>query len=518
MATPRSATYSGVEVKAGLFLAFCAALFVGMLLLYGKVGRMWRERQDLHVLFSSIEALGPDAPVRLNGVDVGRVKTRAIVHLDEKTMEHLRKLTPSDLDFLPLDDEVRRKLRLVPDAEFDGACRASLQGKTMILLVLEVLQEGNWRRYRVDDTVHVRPSLMGNVHVDLVSGNGPPVDPTAPTLMLGHSGGFFSNLARSVDQVKDVLSTVTDVVGVEERRGFMRAAGRFDTILDGMDKASSLVETRGKATSAKLGSIDQSAGGGMDSLGRLFEVAAPDSRRLGETMTAAQEDLGKRFSDLMKEIDGTEEAMKDKSRAIRADVQEAIDASTPHIEGMKENFRVLASTVGGVSRKIGNITGTFGQLIEQSRPEFERIKTGLSNGGTNLAGLRYVRERIDQILSNRDVGEHDYYTAMEIWDRMQRSARWPRDCGDTLGMIRTLLAGQAEGPDVPLVAPADVQRVEQKLYPLALKLGHAAQTIGEAILPPFTGKSGPADERTDPPFKRKRSATYPPDDGKKKKK
>lgn len=516
MATAKSASYSGVEVKAGLFLAFCAALFVGMLLLYGKVGRMWRERQDLHVMFSSIEALGPDAPVRLNGVDVGRVKTRTIVHLDDKTMEHMRKLTPSDLDFLPLDDEVRRKLRLVPDAEFDAACRTSLQGKTMILLVLEVLQEGNWRRYRVDDTVFLRPSLMGNVHVDLVSGNGPPVDPTAPTLMLGHSGGFFSNLARSVDQVKDVLSTVTDVVGADERRSFMRAAGRFDPILDGMDKASSLVETRGKATSAKLGGIDKSAGGGMDSLGRLFEVAAPDSRRLGESMKLAQEDLGKRFGDLMKEIDSTEEGMKEKSRAIRADVQEAIDASTPHIEGMKENFRILASTIGGVSRKIGNITATFGQLIEQSRPEFERVKTGLKNGGTNLAGLRYVRERIDQILSNRDVGEHDYYTAMEIWDRMQRTARWPRDCGDTLGMIRELLAGQTAGGDVPLVAPTDVERIEKKLYPLALKMGNAAQTIGEAILPPFTGKAN-GDDRTPPPFKRKRAGTYPPDDGKKKK-
>ena len=41
--------YSNAEVKAGVFLAFCLALFVAMLFIYGKVARVMRGRQEIPV-------------------------------------------------------------------------------------------------------------------------------------------------------------------------------------------------------------------------------------------------------------------------------------------------------------------------------------------------------------------------------------------------------------------------------------------------------------------------------------
>jgi ABC-type transporter Mla subunit MlaD len=66
--------YSSAEVKAGFFLALCLALFVAMLFIYGKVARAWRGKQEIAVVFTSVTSLRPDAPVRYNGVEVGRVK------------------------------------------------------------------------------------------------------------------------------------------------------------------------------------------------------------------------------------------------------------------------------------------------------------------------------------------------------------------------------------------------------------------------------------------------------------
>ena len=41
----KSPGYSSAEVKAGLFLTFCLALFVAMLFVYGKAARLWRGRR-----------------------------------------------------------------------------------------------------------------------------------------------------------------------------------------------------------------------------------------------------------------------------------------------------------------------------------------------------------------------------------------------------------------------------------------------------------------------------------------
>ena len=70
--------YSSAEVKAGVFLTLCMAVFVAMLFIYGKVARVWRGRQEISVVFTSVTSLRRDAPVRYNGVEVGRVKDTSI--------------------------------------------------------------------------------------------------------------------------------------------------------------------------------------------------------------------------------------------------------------------------------------------------------------------------------------------------------------------------------------------------------------------------------------------------------
>ena len=70
---------SQAEIKAGVFLTFCLALFIAMLFVLGKFGRAWRGHEEIRVLFSQVSALRRDAPVRYNGMDLGRVHTLKIV-------------------------------------------------------------------------------------------------------------------------------------------------------------------------------------------------------------------------------------------------------------------------------------------------------------------------------------------------------------------------------------------------------------------------------------------------------
>ena len=81
--------YSHVEMKLGMFVAFCLALFVSMLITYGKISPFWRARREINVVFENSNSLRPDSPVRYNGFEVGRVKTMRIIHLDNENLDRL---------------------------------------------------------------------------------------------------------------------------------------------------------------------------------------------------------------------------------------------------------------------------------------------------------------------------------------------------------------------------------------------------------------------------------------------
>ena len=212
--------YSNSEIKVGLFLAFCLGLFIVMLITYGRFSPLWKGPLEIHAAFSDAHALRPDASVRYNGLEVGRVKSLSLLHLDDKNIERLSAaLSKQNLDNLPLRPEaLRKQLREVPEADFGPRCRAALKNRTMIELCLQVLREGDVNRYRLDDQVRIVSSVFGDTAVEIISGNGSVNPGSSRQLLLGTSGDFFSNLAKSMSEVKEILSSVTDVVGTEERR------------------------------------------------------------------------------------------------------------------------------------------------------------------------------------------------------------------------------------------------------------------------------------------------------------
>lgn len=500
--------YSSVEVKAGLFLAFCLALFVGMLMLYGKIPRMWRERQEIRAVFSSVSALKPDAAVLYNGVDVGRVKSMRIIHLDKASVAQLSPITKHDLDFLPLGEIQRKKLRLVPDYEFDAKVREAMIDRTMILLTLEVLQEGQFRRYRVDDLVRISATIMGDANLEIVSGSGRPLEAGEETYLVGHSGDFFANLARSMDQVKDVLSTVTDVVGAEERVSFKRAAGRLTPILDAITHVGDVAGKRADATAKKLDSFDESTTKGMDAFNKLFGAMQPDNSRFFGRLDAAKEDLAKRFAEVAEEADKAEQEIKTEAKAIFKDVQDAQDQSMPHIVEMQTNLRALSERVDGLAGHLDAMYYYAGRAAERSMPELPRIVDSFKTGVKNLTGpeLKYIREKIGEIIGKKDKGEHEYYTVQETVSSLQRSARGPRESIDALQDLRALVHNPVEAAQP--VTRQDLDALVLKLRALQASLDVMRDAAEASMRAPFVGD---AHEGSTGPFKRKLGgrAVYP---------
>ena len=118
--------YSNAEVKAGVFMAICLALFVAMLFIYGRVSRIMRGRQEIPVIFTSVTSLRPDAPVRYNGVEVGRVREITILPLDEA------------LAIAAADLRAEWKRQGTPLAYADGLIAATAKGKNLILVTRNV--------------------------------------------------------------------------------------------------------------------------------------------------------------------------------------------------------------------------------------------------------------------------------------------------------------------------------------------------------------------------------------------
>ncbi len=226
---------SNAEVKAGIFLTFCIGLLVAMLFVYGKVSRSWRGRQLLPVAFANVTTLHPDALVLYNGLEIGRVRRIELLELDAAALQRFPEFAERHLSCLPLTDEEREELLGVGRERIDAAIREKLAGRSMALVGLEVLAEGDAKRYRVDDQVRVTATIMSESAVEIISGTGAPYDPADGRVLLGVSGDMYSDLAKSMDQVAEILLSVGEMVGGGAESPMAQKLRNFDNFTERMD-------------------------------------------------------------------------------------------------------------------------------------------------------------------------------------------------------------------------------------------------------------------------------------------
>lgn len=499
-----SLNYSSIEVRVGFFLAFCFALFISMLVTYGKISPMWRGRQEIHVVFENVNSLRPDAPVRYNGIEVGRVKDLSVLHLDDKSLERFPLFVKRDIDNLPLRPEsLKRKLRDVSDIDFDTYCREALKNRTMIELCLEVLQDGDDRHFRLDDQIHIVSTILGDTAVEIISGNGT-VNTSNSNLILGISGDFFSNLAKSMGDVKEILSGVTDVVGEQERRSFERAQARFGGIQNKVNEIAELVNRRSAETVKRMAAVDADIDTTVSRMNGVLENLRPRVEDTSDNIKTSFNGIEAQVNSARTNLSNAITEMEADMKPVRDDIKSALDQSRPDIEQMKKNIQSLTVCLAGLSEKSENIRELGGRLLYQSQPDWTRA---LGAWGNSFINFRYVKfagnENKDLMISNRDRGEYEFNSAISIYRSLVVAIRRIRE------MNAQLQATQSQ----PFLSPEDQPSSFERLQPSSVgpsgSMGSSFDSISGRladIIQQLDLVRNEAESKIYPEFERKKTA------------
>jgi ABC-type transporter Mla subunit MlaD len=231
--------FSNAEIKAGVFLTFCLALFIAMLFVLGKFGRIWRGRQEIQVAFTRVNAVRPESPVKYNGMEIGHVRQVAITRVDDAMLSKLPPISRRDLRNIPLSELERDQLESLNEESIDGAARKLIANRMMVTLTLDVLGENDSQRFHTDDEYRIDVSLVGDSSVEIRTGNGPSISRNYDKVLLGVSGDMYTDLGKSIAQVKDILASMAEMVGGDAgRMSIQGQLGNFDQFTDRLDAVS----------------------------------------------------------------------------------------------------------------------------------------------------------------------------------------------------------------------------------------------------------------------------------------
>ncbi len=496
--------YAHSEVKAGCFLTLCIGLFIALLFLYGDWARSMRGRQQISVVFSSVTSLRPDAPVRLNGVEVGRVKDIRIVHLDENEIKKLPPLKITDLDKLPLTDKERRDLRMLSPDELSAEIGKKIVNKTMINLVLEVISEHDNDRFRADDDISIRATLMGDTTVEIASGSGKPL--LEAQTILGRSGDFYTNLARSVEQVKDILSSVSDVVGKEEQESLRKALRRFDTITERLDKIVKIADERLPKTWDRVDKLADGAESNFNRIGSAVEGVKPHVDKTLDAMTAAVEDLQKRVGNLADEARSSVTEIKTDVKPVFQDLQYIMNKTKDDIPAMVKNAKDLTAHFQTSAGKIDAVLASADRMLQESYPDVRRLVLALRLGAENFEEGTNILKRKPWLIYNPAKEDPTVINA-------QKNARDLEVATKRFNELSVELQAVRRNMDrTPKEKLDRIDYIIQELNVLSETLKYAGDATRKVVLPIFERKKGgfvPVMDEIDPALKPKTTGSRP---------
>ncbi len=380
---------AGAEVKAGLFLTFSIGLLVALLIIYGKTQRSWIERRELDVLFCNIGNLRSDATVQYNGLEVGKLHRVRIVDLAPEVMARLPRLDEHHLENLPLTEDEKEFLRGVGEGDLDREIRTRIAGRTMVELKLDVLSDVDQYHYRSDDRVRVRSSLMGAALVSIISGTGTALDPAEPRYLIGVSGDMYSHLSKSLEQVKNILGSLSEMVGGGDADSPMAER------LENFDAFSERIEKLAGALEQKIPAVWDGIDGNLDVVGERMHAAETSIQNI-------QPELLKAFDAAQKTLDELRANFKEMSdeghkqvQALRARVLKEIGAFREMAKEGRERIPILVNKAYEWSCEWGAQVDAIDRWMTQSD---RTLNQGVNSARQTIQGLRVMFDDLEERL------------------------------------------------------------------------------------------------------------------------
>ncbi len=450
--------FSWREIVLGVAVVLCAGGALAAGLKYAKASRFWRKRQDIYVVFENVGSLTQDAPVRYNGLEIGRVKELRPLHLDDKILaEKFRPLAPRDLDNLPIrGDDAKRRLSALKPEEFDKQCRAELNGATMILLCLEVLGESDRLRYRLDDDMRIVSTVFGDSAVEIVSGSGPIDDAAKPFFVIGNTGDFFSNVSKTMSEVKKILGNVSEIVSDDERRSFGKAQSRYAPVNEQMKSMQKSASERMAATLAHYNELTENANARLNETGKMLEKLQPSAELATKAVQDALKDIqlktqtarteaNETMTELSKDFDTTRDSIKDPIAQLNAGLTD-----------VRAEMLAVKTDVEKAPARLDAASDALGSMQSQSTTDMERFAAAAKKIVPNLKIAAYVaKENKDLMLANRDAGE---YFAQSIIDTRRKLAMASRRITNAAADTLETLHGMEADPDASMMTDPVLER------------------------------------------------------------
>lgn len=413
--------YSGKEIGIGVLIVALTGglLFAGFK--YAHLERFWKKRQEIFVVFAGVGGLTFDAPVRYNGIEVGRVKSMEPIHFDDKKInDHLRVLAKSDLNNLPIrDDNLKHELRNLPKGELDKAVREKLKNTTMIKVGLEVLSEDDPIRYRIDDEVRIVKSIFGDTAIEMSSGSGLVHEDPRKQFLLGNAGNFFTNILMSMGEMKEIADQVTTVFGDKERESISKFESRFTPINKRIDALSKDATKRIAGTTEKFSQATKSTKAQLDKIRESLESLEPSAQKATNSIQGALKEIKAESEAAEVEFTSAKQEITKEYKATMDALQQPYDQVRQGLNDASGDFLAAKATMERAPARIDTAMDPLGSIPDQSEEDMERFAKALPRIITNLKIAGYVaKENKDLMLGNRDVGEYAAQSALDIHHRL----------------------------------------------------------------------------------------------------
>lgn len=373
-------------LAAGLFMAFSAALFTGMYFLYGKLGRTWRGVAEIRVLFAQVNTLDVGAPVRYDGLELGRVKEVRLVHADAELLKNLPALDKSDLNNLPLTILERERISRLPDAEVDAAARKTIDGRGMILAVLVLITEHDDKRLHEDDSYRVASSVLGDSSVELITGRGKVLAPGAGMLVLGVSADLISDIGKNMAQIQELMQSMAEIVGGEAGRGLIQNQLRnFDEFTASFDNQ---VQSMQKRVPEIWDGIDTRAIRSEENMNDVVKRVLALQPKVEEALKKTNDAIGKMHDSLTKSVDAGVDSLREYRMQGKEEVSRWHRASQEYREVLPRQFKDLRKTAADALSAADRLDAILERLETQMKLGAESARESLDQQTVAAMGVQ----------------------------------------------------------------------------------------------------------------------------------
>ena len=263
------------------------------------------------------------------------------------------------------------------------------------------------KRYRENDHVRVVSTLMGESAIQIVSGDGAPITDENPRLLIGSSGDLYGALAKSMNQMKDILNSIGEIIGGgggdDEDASIAQKVANFSRFTERMD--------------ALAGSLESKLPPTWDQLDAQLEKG-----RLRTAELAAQ--VAEKRPGWVRSLRETEEALVKMRENLAAGVEEGHRKLASVREEADETLRSLARAVQRHKGQIPNTIRDAREWTERIDDKVEAIGREMTRFDRTLTqGSESVRQSFQGLLATADrLEEQFWYLAAYPWSFVRAPA------------------------------------------------------------------------------------------------